>query len=127
MHNHTQKKMIMRKGEINVLNHSKTNLQPSRGRHKCLDVFRDARGVPIYRLTRRKTRKNTPQFWCALAPLKARYDAYFSKICVRHGAHVAHNSVGSYSNCQDVRKCASGPPEKCVAPTRSVGATIHAK
>ena len=45
----------MRNKRDNAVNHSKTHIQPFGGRKECSDAFRDALGVPIYRLQRRKS------------------------------------------------------------------------
>ena len=55
MHIHThskEKKNEKRRG--NSLKPLKTQIQSSRGRKECSDVFRDILGLHIYRLTRRK-------------------------------------------------------------------------
>ena len=119
MHTNTQKKRRIRKNERNVLKPLKTHLQPSRGRNECLDVYRNALGVPIYMLTRRKCQNTTLRLLCTIVPLSA-----------LRGAHLS----GCHSTRQDGRACSHmctwGPPKNLtinVMRARSTGATVTVK
>ena len=50
----------MRNKRENALNHSKIHIKPFGGRKECSYTFRDALGVPIYRLQRRNDGEGDP-------------------------------------------------------------------
>ena len=58
-------RIIMRNNRGNALQPLKTYIQPSGGRNECSNASRDAPGVPIYKLTRRKLKKMLLRFSCA--------------------------------------------------------------
>ena len=86
-----------RKNGRNDLKLSKTHLQPCGGRKECLDNFRKAIGVLIYRLTKKKKVKNFTSFLDPPCPIEC----------------TPSRASWRVSQClRDVRACARWVPSK---------------
>ena len=103
----------MRNNRGNALKPLKTHIQPSKGRKECSDALTDALGVPIYSLTRRKTRKTSLGFSRTTVSLSARFGDFH----VSWRARCAHLG-GCYNNRRDVHTCVQGVVPKSEPLTR---------